>query len=173
MKASHETPKTIDEYNRQRNVARPFRLLMRLPVPWVFVLAYLIGAGLSLLSPFGAGSHVFFKICGAALFLTGAALAGWGLYVFHKARTTTVPGETSTQVVTWGPYRFMRNPMYTGLVLAYIGEAGLLVQFWPLIILPLVVAYVNWIVIPVEEARLKEDFGSEYEQYCAKVRRWI
>ena len=63
--------------------------------------------------------------------------------------------------------------MYTGLVLAYIGEAGLLVQFWPLLILPLVVAYVNRVVIPVEEARLKEDFGSEYEQYRAKVRRWL
>jgi protein-S-isoprenylcysteine O-methyltransferase Ste14 len=63
--------------------------------------------------------------------------------------------------------------MYTGLVLAYIGEAGLLVQLWPLLILPFVVAYVNWIVIPVEEARLNEDFGSEYEQYRARIRRWI
>jgi protein-S-isoprenylcysteine O-methyltransferase Ste14 len=157
----------------QINVRAPFRFLMRIPVPWVFVLGYLIGAGLSNLFPFSARSPVFFKICGAALFLTGAALAGWGLYVFHKAHTTTIPGKTSTQVVTWGPYRFIRNPMYTGLVLAYIGEAGLLVQFWPLLILPLVVAYVNWVVIPVEESRLKEDFGIEYEQYRAKVRRWL
>jgi protein-S-isoprenylcysteine O-methyltransferase Ste14 len=157
----------------QINVRAPFRLLMRVPVPWVFILGYLIGAGLSNLFPFSAQSPVFFKICGAALFLTGAALAGWGLYVFHKAHTTTIPGKTSTRVVTWGPYRFIRNPMYTGLVLAYIGEAGLLVQFWPLLILALVVAYVNRVVIPVEEARLKEDFGSEYEQYRARVRRWL
>ena len=159
--------------DRQINVRAPFRLLMRIPVPWVFILGYLIGAGLSNMFPFSSRSPVLFKICGAALFLIGAALAGWGLYVFHKAHTTTVPGKTSTRVVTWGPYRFIRNPMYTGLVLAYIGEAGLLVQFWPLIILPLVVAYANWVVIPVEESRLKEDFGSEYEQYRAKVRRWI
>lgn len=159
--------------DRQRNVGGPFRLLMRIPVPWVFILAYLIGACMSKLLPFSVGSSVFFNICGAALFLSGAALAGWGLYVFHKAHTTTVPGKTSTRLVTWGPYRFIRNPMYTGLVLAYIGEAGLLVQLWPLLILPLVVAYVNWIVIPVEEARLNEDFGSEYEQYRARIRRWI
>lgn len=159
--------------DRQRNVGGPFRLLMRIPVPWVFILAYLIGACMSKLFPFSVGSSVFFNICGAALFLSGATLAGWGLYVFHKARTTTVPGKTSTRLVTWGPYRFIRNPMYTGLVLAYIGEAGLLVQLWPLLILPFVVAYVNWIVIPVEEARLNEDFGSEYEQYRARIRRWI
>jgi protein-S-isoprenylcysteine O-methyltransferase Ste14 len=163
----------IENNDRQINVIAPFRLLMRIPVPWVFIFGYLIGAGLSKLFPFSAQSPVLFKICGAALFLIGAALAGSGLYVFHKARTTTVPGKTSTQVVTWGPYRYIRNPMYTGLVLAYVGEAGLVVQFWPLIILPLVVAYINWVVIPVEESRLKEDFGSEYEQYRAKVRRWI
>jgi protein-S-isoprenylcysteine O-methyltransferase Ste14 len=106
-------------------------------------------------------------------FLIGAAVAAWGLLVFRKARTTTVPGKSSTAVVTAGPYRFSRNPMYCGLIIAYLGEAGLLVQLWPLIVLPFVVAYLNWIVIPVEESRLQEDFGAEYEQYRARVHRWI
>jgi protein-S-isoprenylcysteine O-methyltransferase Ste14 len=35
------------------------------------------------------------------------------------------------------------------------------------------VAYLNWTVIPVEEARLKEVFQGEYEQYRSRVRRWI
>lgn len=63
--------------------------------------------------------------------------------------------------------------MYVGLIFAYLGEAGLLNQFWPLLLLPLTVFYINWIVVPVEEARLKESFGLEYQEYCAKVRRWI
>ena len=63
--------------------------------------------------------------------------------------------------------------MYLGLVLAYPGEAGLLKQFWPIVLLPLVVAYLNWAVIPIEEARLTEAFGAEYERYRALVRRWI
>ncbi|MBO0800138.1 MAG: isoprenylcysteine carboxylmethyltransferase family protein [Blastocatellia bacterium] len=157
----------------KKEVRVPFRAIMRIPVPWVFILAYLIGAGLSRLFPFTIANTRLFNIVGGLLFLLGAVIAGWGLYVFHKARTTTIPGKSSTLVVTWGPYRFTRNPMYIGLVLAYIGEAGLLVQIWPLFILPLIVAYLNWVVIPVEEARLTEDFGSEYEQYCAKVRRWL
>jgi protein-S-isoprenylcysteine O-methyltransferase Ste14 len=63
--------------------------------------------------------------------------------------------------------------MYVGLIAAYIGEAGLLRQVAPLAVLLLTVAYLNWIVIPVEEARLQEEFGSAYELYRASVRRWL
>jgi protein-S-isoprenylcysteine O-methyltransferase Ste14 len=63
--------------------------------------------------------------------------------------------------------------MYVGLVFAYVGEGGILKQIWPLVLLPLTVAYVNWIVIPVEEARLKDVFQEEYEAYRSRVRRWI
>jgi protein-S-isoprenylcysteine O-methyltransferase Ste14 len=151
------------------------RFLLRVPVPWVFVLAYLFGAGLEsmrrrAISPDTARVTT---IAGLVLFVAGAVLAGWGLAIFRSVRTTTVPGEASKKLVTWGPYRFTRNPMYVGLSLAYLGEAGLLKQIYPVLLLPLVIAYVNWTVIPVEEARLKETFGGEYERYRSKVRRWF
>jgi protein-S-isoprenylcysteine O-methyltransferase Ste14 len=63
--------------------------------------------------------------------------------------------------------------MYVGLVLAYLGEAGILGQVWPMFLLPLTVAYMNWVVIPVEEGKLKEVFGEAYERYRARVRRWM
>jgi hypothetical protein len=96
-----------------------------------------------------------------------------GLLIFRKPRTTTVPGKASSVLVTWGPYRFTRNPMYVSLLLAYLGEAGILRQIWPVALLPLVLAYLNWIVIPVEEAKLSQVFGEAYETYRARVRRWI
>jgi protein-S-isoprenylcysteine O-methyltransferase Ste14 len=49
----------------------------------------------------------------------------------------------------------------------------LLVQFWPLISLILVLIYVNWTVIPLEEEVLKGDYREEYTNYCASVRRWL
>ena len=63
--------------------------------------------------------------------------------------------------------------MYVSLVLVYLGEAGILAQAWPVLLLSLTVAYVHRTVIPVEEARLREVFGDTYAQYCARVRRWL
>jgi protein-S-isoprenylcysteine O-methyltransferase Ste14 len=148
----------------------PFRWLMRVPVPWVFVLAYLAGVAVERVWP--SDLHVGLAV-GVVVFALGAIVAGWGLATFHKAGTTTVPGRASARLVTWGPYRFSRNPMYVGLSLAYVGEAFLLRQAWPLVLLPLVVAYVNWVVIPVEEAKLTEVFGAEYLSYRARTRRWL
>jgi len=152
------------------------RFLLRVPVPWVFVLAFLVGAGLQRLFPFPAWPAQALRIgriAGFVLLATGAAFASWSLLIFHRARTTTTPGETSEALVTWGPYRLSRNPMYVSLTLAYVGEAGILAQAWPLLVLPLVVAYLNQIVIPLEEARLWEAFRERYEEFSGKVRRWI
>jgi protein-S-isoprenylcysteine O-methyltransferase Ste14 len=139
------------------------------------MLTYLAGVGLehALRSSIGRPPAPLVGVAGGALFVIGALIAGWGLMTFRKARTTTVPGERSAQLVTWGPYRFTRNPMYVGLTVAYLGEAGMLHHVWPVVLLPLVLAYVNWIVIPLEESRLSEVFGAEYAQYQARVRRWI
>jgi hypothetical protein len=120
----------------------PFRLLLHVPVPWVFILTYLGGVGLELFFPGSAhspGTNFASTILGGVLFATGVAIAAWGWLIFHKARTTTIPGRSSSRLVTWGPYRFSRNPMYVGLVLAYLGEAGLLHQIWPVLLLPLTI----------------------------------
>jgi protein-S-isoprenylcysteine O-methyltransferase Ste14 len=148
---------------------------LRIPVPWVFVLTYLVGAGLEHALPLRAGDGALpgVSVAGGVVFGIGAVIAGWGLLTFRAARTTTVPGQASSQLVTWGPFRFSRNPMYIGLIVAYLGEAGILRQVWPVFLLPLVAAYVNWVVIPVEEAKLKEVFAEEYDRYRMKVRRWL
>ena len=153
----------------------PLRLLMYVPVPWVFVLAYLIGIGLEMAWPSGILTDMpgLSAAAGGVLFVIGAAIAGRSLFIFHRARTTTIPGRRSNELVMRGPYRFTRNPMYVGLSFAYLGEAGLLKQVWPIVLLPLVLAYLNWIVIPVEEARLTEVFGAAYDAYRARVRRWL
>ena len=153
----------------------PFRLLLRVPVPWVFILTYLFGAGQEYAFPLRASNAKSrgVSVAGGVLFAIGAIIAGWGLVTFRRARTTTVPGESSSRLVNWGPYRFSRNPMYVGLTLAYLGEAGILQQVWPVILLPLTVAYVNWVVIPLEESKLREVFGGRYDEYRMKVRRWL
>jgi 4-amino-4-deoxy-L-arabinose transferase-like glycosyltransferase len=95
-------------------------LLLRIPVPWVFVLGYLIGAGIEQIVPVWFGRSVRGNVtftAGVTTFVIGMALAAWGWATFYRARTTTVPGEASSSLVTWGPYVFSRNPMYLGLAI--------------------------------------------------------
>jgi protein-S-isoprenylcysteine O-methyltransferase Ste14 len=156
-------------------MTNPVRFLLHVPVPWVFVLTYLVGVAMEHVHHGTISPTMAFRstIAGAVLFAVGAILAGWGLVLFYKAKTTTVPGKFSGKLVTWGPYRLTRNPMYVGLALAYLGEAGLLKQIWPVVFLPFTLAYLNWTVIPVEEAKLDEAFHHEFGQYRLRVRRWF
>jgi protein-S-isoprenylcysteine O-methyltransferase Ste14 len=151
-------------------------MLLKIPVPWVFVLGYLLALPFQLLFPFDiftSDELLYVKIAGVVLFVIGMAFASWSLLIFHQARTTTTPGESSKLLVDRGPYRYSRNPMYVSLVLAYLGEAGFLTQAWPLFALALVILYINRIVIPLEEEILRRDFNIEYKEYCFRVRRWL
>ncbi|HKC46063.1 MAG TPA: isoprenylcysteine carboxylmethyltransferase family protein [Gemmatimonadales bacterium] len=150
-------------------------LLMHLPVPWVFVIAYFVGVVLQGFLPveLPPTAHHIARVAGFILLPSGVVLAAWSLTIFRRQRTTTIPGEQSRALVTWGPYRFSRNPMYVSLTLAYLGEAGLLVQVWPLLPLVAVLVYLNWTLIPIEEGRLQETFGAVYSEYRAQVRRWF
>ncbi len=162
--------------NQQKWKLNPVNILLRIPVPWVFVLTYLAGLIFQFILPFNLYSEellIYARISGIVLFILGILFASWSLIIFHRERTTTTPGESSKKIVMHGPYRYTRNPMYVSLILAYLGEAGILAQLWPVLALPLVMAYVNWVVIPLEEEVLRRDFNEEYENYCSCVRRWF
>ena len=60
-----------------------------------------------------------------------------------------------------------------GLTIADLGEAFLLRQAWPAVPPPVVLAYVNWVVIPVEQVRLTDVFDADYVAYQRRVRRWL
>jgi protein-S-isoprenylcysteine O-methyltransferase Ste14 len=150
--------------------------VMRLPVPWVFILAYLIGFVVQLYLPIPIRSPEIVRavlIAGLILVVIGVAVAFSALGIFRKRSTTTIPFETPTSLVTSGPYRFTRNPMYVGLTLVYLGVAGTRAEIWPVIVLPVMLAYINFIVIPVEERHLQDAFGDAYANYGARVRRWL
>ena len=152
------------------------KVLLRIPVPWVFVLTYLVGLALHFTFPFKIQSQetlFLIIILGIVLFVIGVFFAAWSLLIFHKASTTTTPGEISNKLVTFGPYRLTRNPMYVSLIFAYLGEAGFLTQLWPVLVLPIMLLYLNRVVIPLEEDLLTKEFGEEYKNYCSRVNRWF
>lgn len=152
--------------------------IMHVPPPLWFASAFFAGWGLQLLIPLpltmdspvvARASHVI----GLGLLVCGGVLALSCLAMFMLARTTFIPFGKASRLITHGPYRLSRNPMYVSLFLAYVGGACLVVQPWSLILLPVPLVILGKIVIPFEEARLRETFGSAYEIYYNSVRRWI
>jgi len=149
---------------------------LHVPPPVLFTIAYLVGLVIQFLVPV-TFTTVLLSIAaysiGAILFVVGAGFAAWALWIFHNERTTTIPGETSAKLVTWGPYRFTRNPMYLGLFLFFAGISMISDSLWSIPPLLVVVYFLNSTVIIGEEKILRRDFGEEYGRYSSKVRRWI
>ena len=150
--------------------------LMLVPPPLLFVVTFLAGAGLQHALPITVRSAMIVRVdhaLGTALLAVGLLLALGCLVMFLRGRTTIVPHRGASRLVTSGPYRFTRNPMYLSLVVTYLGVAVLTGMFWPLVLLPLPVLAMDRLVIPYEEKSLRAGFGEVCEEYFARVRRWL
>ncbi len=119
---------------------------------------------------------VYFRSLPIAILWTvaGILLAAWGRNIFAAAGTEIMPASPSNKIlVTHGPFRFTRNPMYTGLVLASAGIA-LFLGTLPFLMVPvLLFALCNFVFIPFEEAKMQRQFNDQYTEYRRHVRRWI
>ena len=109
----------------------------------------------------------------ATLLAIGGGLMYWGIGTMAHAHTAIMPNQRARALVTSGPYRFTRNPMYLGLAIAYVGGALLTNTAWPLVLLPAVLVIVRAFVIAREERYLRAEFGPEYDRFCGRVRRWL
>jgi protein-S-isoprenylcysteine O-methyltransferase Ste14 len=98
----------------------------------------------------------------------------WAIVLFRREGTEVEPtSPTNRKLITSGPYRFTRNPMYLGLVILSLGIA-IWVGAWPMFGAPIALfATANWVHIPFEEAKMRRQFGVRYDGYVIRVRRWI
>ena len=110
---------------------------------------------------------------GAALLVVGAVLPASGATLFHRRDTSVLPVRPTTALVTSGPYRLTRNPMYVGFALGHAGLALLRRSTWAVLMLGPVLAAVDRMVIAREERYLERAFGDEYRRYARRVRRWL
>jgi protein-S-isoprenylcysteine O-methyltransferase Ste14 len=103
----------------------------------------------------------------------GFVLAFWSRSLFLKNATTLQPSEEPTSLVTSGPFRISRNPIYLGMALILLGVAVVLGTLVALAFSVLFVALIDFFIIPGEEWKLEKIFGEPYREYKKSVRRWI
>ncbi|MEO1092858.1 MAG: isoprenylcysteine carboxylmethyltransferase family protein [Pseudomonadota bacterium] len=103
----------------------------------------------------------------------GLALLIWARLHFKKKNAEIHTFEPPTALVTDGPFRFSRNPMYLGFFLILLAGA-FFVNTWCALLVPLafLIAAAFW-YIPHEERALRRGFGTDYDDYAWKTRRWI
>lgn len=112
--------------------------------------------------------------CGVGLLAIGVVLflASLGRFV-REGKGTLAPWDPPRRLVVRGPYRYVRNPMISGVVIVLFGEAAVLLSrphfLWPLVFLGL-----NALYIPLlEEPLLAERFGADYSAYRRHVPRLL
>lgn len=110
---------------------------------------------------------------GGLLIVIGIVVVVWAARQFQRAGTAIKPFETSSALVTDGPYRYSRNPMYLGLVIALTGMGIALGTLSPFVVIPVFIWLIRRQFIQHEEAALERTFGSAYTEYKRQVRRWL
>lgn len=143
-----------------------------LPPIW-FALSLLAMAALHVLLPIARAIPPPWNWIGVLLIAAGLALTGSGAGVFVRHRTGIKPFSPATALVTSGPYRFTRNPMYLGLVSALVGVAMTLGTVTPWLVIPPFAWWIDRRFVRQEEAMLAERFGPEYAAFKQRVRRWF
>lgn len=142
---------------------------VNLPKVWLagFIgLAWLIA---QVWSPLGPA----FTWIGWALVGAGIALILWAALQFRRAATTIIPGKAPSALVSGGPYRYSRNPIYLADVLILAGIA--LIVGSPLallLVVPFQQVMLRLFILP-EEAILERDLGRAYTDFKVRVPRWI
>ena len=143
------------------------RITADYPPIWLVGFAVLAW-GQSRLLPMPGVAGVGWALTGAGVVLMGIAAAQ-----FRIARTTIVPHEMPTALVTGGVYGLSRNPIYLADALILTGLC-VIWGAWPsLVLVPLFCMVITLRFIRPEEARLRARFGPQFEDWAARVRRWV
>ena len=149
---------------------------VRFPPPLITLVAVLIGVLLQRVAPMNIlpdDLRVIGREIGWIVLVLAIALGVWSVGLFARAGTTWNPVRPTTALVLHGPYRFTRNPMYLALTTIGVGAAIAVGTLWMWLVPVLLFVLDNFVIIPFEERNIERQFGPEFADYRARVRRWI
>lgn len=117
-------------------------------------------------------AQLWVALLGAGLTMAGVAFACWARYVLGRNWSSVVQVKQGHELIQRGPYRVVRHPIYTGLLLAFLGTA-MAIGEWRGLIGVLIVAVSFWFKLRLEERWMRENFGASYEQYMQRTKALI
>lgn len=142
------------------------------PSPLLTLTAFLVGLAVEWAWPTALLPAPWHLVAGVPLLMAGTAFFMGAIWTMDALGKHPSHADEPPELITAGPYRYSRNPIYVGHSFAHIGGAVLLGSLWVLLALIPVVAYLHR-VITQEEDRLRVLFGDKYDAYRENTRRWL
>lgn len=103
----------------------------------------------------------------------GVWLSVSGTREFSRSGTNINPFQPALKLVTTGPYRFTRNPMYLGMIIILLGLGLMFSLEWGIILTPFLWLAFDRLVVAREETYLTTKFGEPYRDFLTRTRRWL
>ena len=141
--------------------------------PLLYGIAFVVVLALRWFWPVPIFDHTIALWPGIALIVLAIGIALWGRRVLLAVGTNVNPSLPTTAIVTSGPFRFSRNPLYIALMFLYLGLTLAVNTWWGIVVLVPLLILMHRGVILREERYLEAKFGQSYRQYCSKVRRYL
>ncbi|MCH7906053.1 MAG: isoprenylcysteine carboxylmethyltransferase family protein [Chloroflexi bacterium] len=153
----------------------PVRLSLIAAPPVIFGLPFGGGVFLHVMTggDIKTGDNLVAIVLGVVLVAAGLFLAMWTLFTFRRSGEHPDPGHPTEALVTDGPFRYSRNPIYLGFTSLGLGIGLALNSYWVLGSVPVAFLALQFLVVTREERYLETVIGREYAEYRARVRRWL
>ncbi len=113
------------------------------------------------------------RVLGAILVVPCIVLARWGEMTMRRAGTNVLPSQPTLAIVSDGPFRYTRNPLYVSTAGLYLAFSLLFDALWPLALFLPMALVLRYGIVGREERYLEAKFGEPYRTYQARVRRWL
>lgn len=142
---------------------------------WIVILASITGAIVisKHLQVFSVPCHEVMMWCATTVFILGLLLRWWAIVHLGRFFTVNVAIAADHRVVHDGPYRFLRHPSYTGLLMAFLALGTMLCNWLALLTLMMPVTMLLLRRIHVEERALSRALGTAYVEYMARTWRLV
>lgn len=113
------------------------------------------------------------RVIGVAIGAGGVLIFAWAFWALRASGTTILPDKGADVLVTSGPFRRFRNPIYLAQVMILLGLAEMTKNVWFVVFAAAHAILVTALAIIPEERHLEAKFGDAYRDYKQRSRRWI
>jgi protein-S-isoprenylcysteine O-methyltransferase Ste14 len=150
---------------------------LRYPWPPILYLAgiltALLAGRIAALAPLPSPHPFLLPSIGLAVAVTALSLDIWAVRTLMERQTPVLDSGCARHLVTCGPFRFSRNPIYLAYTLFTLSLGLISGNSWFFVAAAVSLAATRIIAIPSEERHLDARFGFDYERYRQRTRRWI